>query len=405
MVDGNIVGPDGKPFFARGLNIFDWQSSRASDILISFPGLNFVRFAVYNYATPDAYAPFIKTMTDAHVVVELEDHTDSTGMNTGGSRGEAFTGDHLTAELNWYADAARAYASNPYVWFGTNNEPPKEGLTAWQKATYDAIRDTGNVNPILIEMPGGGWPGLDFRGYGLDDTVYRTMTNIVGDVHYYGWESGFSTDQDAVNQVLSSLIQDTKTLQSGSGTLPVILGEYGPSTDGTSMDPNSAQSIRAAQQSTETAGAIAFAWHTEADSLADDAGNLTEFGQAVARYIAQGTPMAAPGMTTDRDGEAGGGMAGFGVTDTAMHFVAPADATAATGSGDAAGAGTAAAPSDEFALAAQVAASPGGPASDFAAAAPVVPLPDDAADPGAASAVLPLSQVPVVLPVDRLSDG
>ena len=53
----------------------------------------------------------------------------------------------------------KAYASNPYVWFGTNNEPPFEGISPGIR-TYDAIRNVGNLNPIMIDLPGAGYPYL-----------------------------------------------------------------------------------------------------------------------------------------------------------------------------------------------------------------------------------------------------
>ena len=56
------------------------------------------------------------------IVVELEDHTNSNGSNAGGGQGSAFTGQQLTNEMNWYSSMASTYASNPYVWFGSDNE-------------------------------------------------------------------------------------------------------------------------------------------------------------------------------------------------------------------------------------------------------------------------------------------
>ncbi len=66
-----------------------------------------------------------------------------------------FTGDQLAAESNWYAGMAAAFIGNPYVWFGTINEPGN-GDSDQELATYNAIRGTGNNNPIMLEVMASG---------------------------------------------------------------------------------------------------------------------------------------------------------------------------------------------------------------------------------------------------------
>ena len=286
--NAQILDPSGNVFKARGIAVGASEMQSANQILASFPGLNFIRLTIFDYQSPDTYASFINTMTSRGIVVELEDHTSSDGSNHGGSSGQAFTGSQLTNELNWYSSVANAYASNPYVWFGTDNEPPAAGLTDWQKATYDAIRNTGNANPIMLEMPGGGWIGpQDIKSYGMDPSVYATMSNTVVDVHYYGWYSDYNTDQKTVNNVFSDLVKGAQTVPSTSGPVPVMVGEYGISTDGSTADPNAAQVFSAAQNISTTSGAVAFTWTAGGlDSLADSQGKLTSYGQQVAQWIA-----------------------------------------------------------------------------------------------------------------------
>ena len=194
--NGEIISPNGSVFTARGINVYDSQMGDASQILADFPGINFIRLNVYTYQSPSAYAAFIQTMTSDGVVVELEDHTNSTGSDAGGGTGTAFTGSQLTNELNWYSSIASAYASNPYVWFGTDNEPPSGGLSTWQQETYNAIRNTGNNNPILIELPGGGSPNQTVTSYGMNPSVYTSMTNIIADAHFYGWDFELQHEPD-----------------------------------------------------------------------------------------------------------------------------------------------------------------------------------------------------------------
>src|SRR4051812_39636426 len=92
-------------------------------------------------------------MTAHGIVVEIEDHQTSDGTNSGGSHGVIFTGELLSKELKWYSALAAAYADNPCVWFGTNNEPAGNGapLSEWQRQAYLVIRRTRNNNPIMIQ--------------------------------------------------------------------------------------------------------------------------------------------------------------------------------------------------------------------------------------------------------------
>lgn len=138
ITNGQITDPNGNAFTAEGLNVYDAQMGDAAQILANFPGVNFIRLNVYSYQNPNAYASFIQTMTSKGVVVELEDHTNSNGSDAGGGSGTVFTGSQLTNELNWYSAVAGAYANNPYVWFGSNNEPPNNRSAGSSAAVTDA---------------------------------------------------------------------------------------------------------------------------------------------------------------------------------------------------------------------------------------------------------------------------
>ena len=296
VANGQIIDPNGNVFTAKGINLYDSQMGDATQVLTDFPGLNFIRLNVYSFQAPSAYAAFIQTMTAAGVVVELEDHTNSDGSNAGGASGTAFTGSQLTNESNWYASVASAYASNPYVWFGTNNEPPPGGLDVWEQATYNAIRGTGNNSPVMVELPGGGYPGSTLASYGYDPSIYTAMSNIVLDSHFYGWDPNYSTDQQTVDASLTSLVQGAQSLRSANGLVPDIIGEYGPSTNGSTTDGNASQVLQAVQQSTVTAGSVAWGWSAGAnDNLTDGQGNLTSYGQEVAQSFGSArAPLPAP---------------------------------------------------------------------------------------------------------------
>lgn len=287
--NGQIIGPDGKVFIAHGVDI---PLQLDVDTLLSqFPGLNFVRLPSGPDVDPASMKALVDSLTAKGVVVEIEDHSSSDSQNRGGGTGTIFSGDALNTEMNWYSTLASMFKDNPYVWFGTNNEPseinPATGqtdaaaLSAWQGQTYDTIRATGNTNPVMMEMNSWG-PGTDKTGVGYDASVYAGETNIIWDPHFYGWLSNYSTDQATVTSTLQGIIQATQTFTSADGTVPVIIGEYGNSTTGADIDANGNQVISAVLGSA--------AWDYNAgnpgDGLLNNDGSLSSYGQMVAQGIA-----------------------------------------------------------------------------------------------------------------------
>ncbi len=293
VVGGQLVDPSGKPFLARGINVYDSQMSEVSTgssgapLTSLFPGIDIVRLNVYAYDAPSAYQAFIDQLTPLGIVVELEDHTNGAG-DAGGSQGTIYTGQQLSDELAWYSSVAAAYANNPYVWFGTDNEPSENpsaaALSTWQQQTYQAIRSAGNGNIVLLEMNCDQDPSTCGAGY--DTSAYAGMTNVVWDMHYYGWLVDYSTDMNAIVQSLAQHAQSSQAITSADGTMPVVIGEYGPSTDGQSTDANGTEVVTAVDGS----GYGSMAWHWDSganDNLTNGAGSLTSFGQQVAQFIAQ----------------------------------------------------------------------------------------------------------------------
>lgn len=290
ILNGVIYGPDQKPFIPRGINVMEGQQPSASQILAAFPGTTFVRLAIYDYPSPDALAPYINDLTSHGIIVELENHNNAAG-NAGGSQGLIFTGALLAQESAWYASVASAFKTNPYVWFGTNNEPSTTpsmaALSTWQGQTYDAIRGTGNLAPILLEV--NGWADPASFGSGYTASVYARMTNIVGDVHFYGWLTKDSTDQSYNNQFLTAAISATqKNIVGAAGTIPVIIGEYGNSGDNMAVAINGTQVVNAVGAS----GVGSAAWVWEAGTPSDDLASGSTYAKQVAGII-QSAPKAS----------------------------------------------------------------------------------------------------------------
>jgi hypothetical protein len=291
--DGKIFAPDHSEFVARGINIRpEDMVTVARTVTTLFPGINFIRLAIDNgtYPKPASLESFVTQMTSQHIVVEIEDHPwPSPGT---------YKGVKLEAESKWYASLADAFKDNPYVWFGTMNEPSATpygpalaAITVQEVATYEAIRGTGSQAIILLQLNGGGNPGSVGAAFGMTASAYSKMANIVWDVHYYGWGSKFSTDPAAVTEALMGSakggygIEAAQTIRGGDGIVPVIIGEFGDSTDGTKIDANGWQVIEAVLKSGY--GFAAWAW--ESASAGDRLtlhGQLTPFGHRVAAGIA-----------------------------------------------------------------------------------------------------------------------
>src|SRR5690349_10901082 len=117
---GRIVAPDGRLFVPRGVAIMQGDEPPVQTVLTTFPGINFIRYAIYDYPDPNQIAPWVNALTQAGLVVEIENHNNG-GGNAGGAGGPVFTGALLDKESRWYADTAAFFKANPGVWFGTNN--------------------------------------------------------------------------------------------------------------------------------------------------------------------------------------------------------------------------------------------------------------------------------------------
>ena len=285
--NGQILDPNGNPFIAKGINIYDNQMLAGPELTTLFPGMNMVRLAVEDLSTPlSDIQTFVQQMTSQGIVVEIEDHTSPGGVDN------IPTGSALTNELNWYSQLASTFANNPYVWFGTMNEPyspsDETQVSAQEKQIYDTIRAAGNTNPVMLEQIGG------FTDTGLAASDYSAMTNVIWDTHYYGWVSNMSTDQTTVDNALTAQVANAQSISSAEGQIPVIIGEYGPSSDGTTTDANASQVEQAVQSSGY--GSLAWEFGAGADDLVQGSfptgGTLTSYGQEVANFIA--TPTTAP---------------------------------------------------------------------------------------------------------------
>ncbi len=299
VASGQIIDPNGNQFIARGINTFLGQADAAT-IMKTFPGINAVRLATTPSADQGAIDTLVQGLTSKGVVVVIEDHSSS-GGNPNTSSGQA-----LTNEANWFAGLAGKYQNNPYVWFGTANEPDNTAnlaaIPAQEAAIYNAIRGAGSNAMVLMEMRG----GFTNDAAQQSASTYAGMKNVAWDTHYYGWVSKYSTDPAAIAKGLQDQIANAQSVKSADGTMPVVIGEYGPSTTGSgNYDANGLQVVQAVDDSGY--GTLAWAWSAGTDTLVNSSG-LTDFGQMVAKHIAAGASApSTPPPTTPTTPVAGSG--------------------------------------------------------------------------------------------------
>ena len=280
--DGKIIGPDGKPFEVRGINVTPGQVD-AQTLLSQFPGMNGVRFAMTPGTDPALIDAMVQGITSKGGVVLLEDHTSS-GAAYSPNWDNVSEGGALAAKVQFWSGLAAKYANNPGVWFGTPNEPDNPAniasIATEQRAIYDGIRATGNNSIVVLEERGGSVPDALLQ----NAATYTNMKNAVLDTHWYPWPG--ATSDATIFATLGDQVGRTKSVTTTDGVMPVIIGEYGPSSNGSTLDSNAAPVIQQALDS--KLGGFAWAYAAGADALTGAGGALTDFGRQVASYFASG---------------------------------------------------------------------------------------------------------------------
>ena len=320
--NGQIIAPNGQTFIARGIDLHsDNLAVAAAQVPSQFPGINLIRATPGDYKSlpdPSSFAAAVTSLTSQGIVVEFTDYGNSLGTGSGGGQGYIYTGSLLDTENAWYSAMASFYINNPYVWFGTNNEPSvvypdgnayatgPNSLAAWQSASYNAVRSTGNNNPIFLEVSGDavgnfrGGAGTPLQSF-TDPSYIAPMTNVIWDPHIYPYMDNNATDAATNNELVSDVVAAAQTIQSADGVVPVIIGEYGPDNPGGSGIEQVVTAVISAGES-GTAGSSAWVWDQDGE-VGGPSGDPTGlnnfgllsggvvtsvFGQDVANYIATG---------------------------------------------------------------------------------------------------------------------
>lgn len=346
-VSGGIIhAPGGAQYIARGINVADWAAvgpggasngtNNGAAMLSLFPGINLVRLNMqktygdpivsggltstngvqsgttttttadssgYN-CDPANFTQFVQNVTgyntagavvgSTHAVVVIEDHEAGNPTIAPG-----------TSQITWYTNCATYYKNNPYVWFGTTNEPAINTTNQQdQNAIYNAVRGASNPNPVLLALISSQYPGNQsaWISGSSAQTYYTGLTNVVWEVHGYAWQYGGQSSlisQATVNAFYATQVADLNAgVTSVDGVIPVIWGEYGTSTSGATVDTSGTRNVIGVQNNPGS-GSAAWTWQAGASDKLQSSNVLTNFGTEVAGYIATGV---VPGSWTDSDG-------------------------------------------------------------------------------------------------------
>jgi Cellulase (glycosyl hydrolase family 5) len=319
---GQIIDPTGATFVPKGINLADWGAINASGasggtnngalLPTLFPRINFVRLTCQGTSPltqsngnddPAQFATFIANCTKNNIVVLVENHNAAQTVLTGGA---------LTTETAWYVSWANAYGRNPYVWFGTMNEPQATAgnqalITTQQVATYNGIRGTGCRSIITMSLIGGYTTDQGGAGGSLTAASYTTMTNVVWDLHYYNWlatagATPYTANYSLIASTLAAAVKATQAFAtSADGVMPLYFGEFGNSAVGSVPDPGGTPTILAVQASGY--GGAAWTWFAGAsDRITDGSSNLTGYGLEIAAWIA-GAPTSSGSLGSSLYGQ------------------------------------------------------------------------------------------------------
>lgn len=322
--NGQILDPNGSVFNAAGVNIY-WNTTTMAQLcptaactpfLQNFPHVNFVRMVWENGYNQTGMEPYVGYLTALGIVVDIGD------FNISPSQPPA-AGTTLTAQTAWYSGLASTYKNNPYVWYESQNEMygPGSTVASNEQILYNTVRAQTSTGIVFLGFPGGGnlgTVGINANIYvngiftgPMPASTFTPMSNIVWDLHFYAFlvnkiEGSYSTDIPTIQTVLTGSIPNAygvsaaQTLTSADGTVPVIVGEFGNSTTGQSLDPDGAELVTATATYPSDSGYAAFAVGTYAigvtccNALTDGSSNLTSPYGAQVQALISANPAPVP---------------------------------------------------------------------------------------------------------------
>lgn len=250
------LAPDGTT--QQGAN---WLTNLATSgpLTTTFPGLNAVRVIAFSDVSQISSAsfaimrPYIDALAANGIVVVLGCATGTIG------------GSDLTDVSNWIADFAVYYAASPNVWFETPSRPTagNAGNDAMLTAIYGAVRGADNRTMVMINSDVYDSTGTS----GYDPTTLAGLYSVGWNATFFNRQANYSTEQSINSSALSGMMRNLSRISD----FPIVIGEFGDSSDGTGIDPGWQEVVTAVYHTTG-AGFLQSWWNTSADSAAG-AGN------------------------------------------------------------------------------------------------------------------------------------
>jgi hypothetical protein len=295
--NGLFIGPDGANFIGRGVNTGEIAqavtNAACQPLTTLFPNVGILRWASGGYPSVGSVSTYIDRLVAQNIVVLVEDHLFP-------QQQPGF----VQARYDFYAAFAAHYINEPFVWFGTTNEPLDPGVTDDHLQIYNAIRGTGSKAIVLFDAIGGGGNGRQGPD-AFDPSRYANTTNAGWDIHPYAWWVSKSNDQNLINNTIAQYANQCKQITNRDGPMPVLLAEYGDSTDGQNVDVDWVNWITGVHTSGYGSAAWIMNVSGTGDILVDGNGNLTAYGQKVSTFVAAGKRAGRSGSTptpnTDSD--------------------------------------------------------------------------------------------------------
>jgi hypothetical protein len=316
--NGQIIDLNGNVWVGKGINVDDWagvggggpgnigNGTKIVDnkgnpvhgldglyIFDVFPNCNIVRLPCsyhlrrdssgYN-DDPSDFVTFVNNLTARKCVVVLEDHPGPSPTIPKGPN---------TSQQRWYSHVAALFKSNPHVWYGTINEPwgktTPDVICQNQLDTYNTLRNAGVTSPILLEIanPPNAW-GSSWQA--AQAHYFRSMYNVVWDLHIYGGAGSSAQSQSVNNEAIAAAVAAVVNngITSADGNIPILVGEYGPSMTGISLDANGTQNVIAVQTAQVNGlidGSLAWSWSDAMPDNLQNQGYRTKYGNEVNGYM------------------------------------------------------------------------------------------------------------------------
>jgi len=212
VVGNTILDPAGRRFIVKGIaspygpfcgGIKDWDAIRTVDRdydLIKGLGCNLVRICVTCKA--------VSTEVDRERLVRVVASARARGFVVELANSYTSRADNLTRPVGgqpcWLAWLAHQWKDDPFVWLVPMNEPngsppgnvDKLGDWAYwqeeQNACIQAIRQTGNRAPLVINTPGWSWDFSGIDRFPLADPLHQ----VIYSAHRYANESTSFTSEE-----------------------------------------------------------------------------------------------------------------------------------------------------------------------------------------------------------------